>query len=120
MVARRTPEEASLLDILIDGFEKNEILGGFHWRDLPLPDAALAIEKFESLVAEARRWKGEPSRLEIRANRRQAAWTDLEIRQSGRGIRVLVKAPRFDDWWNDPLTWIGDPMGGVRGWTEDE
>lgn len=35
MVAQRAPEDATLLDVLIDGFEKNEILDGFHWRSLP-------------------------------------------------------------------------------------
>lgn len=120
MAKKRTTEEASLLDILVDGFEKNEVLDGFHWRDLPLPSTALAVEKFDSLVAEAQRWKGEPSRLETRADRRQAAWTDLDIRQKGPGIRVLVKAPRFDDWWHDPLVWSEDPMGALRDWLHDE
>jgi hypothetical protein len=33
----KSPEDASLLDVLIDGFEKNEVLDGFHPRDLPMP-----------------------------------------------------------------------------------
>lgn len=32
---RRSPEDASLLDVLIDGFERNEILAGFHCGQLP-------------------------------------------------------------------------------------
>lgn len=120
MAERKTPSDASLLDILVDGFERNEILGGFHWRDLPMPSAALAAEKFESLVREARRWKGEPSRHETRADRRWAAWPDLEFRQAGRGIRVLVKAPRFDDWWHQAETWAGDPMSAVSDWIREQ
>ena len=30
MTARKTPGDATLLDILVDGFEKNEVLEGFH------------------------------------------------------------------------------------------
>ncbi len=120
MVVRQTPERASLLDILIDGFEKNETLGQFHWRELPLANAVLAVEKFESLVAEARRWKGDPVRLDAAADRRRAAWTDLDIRQAGRGVCVLVKAPRFDDWWHDSAIWTDDPMGPVRDWVHRE
>lgn len=120
MTKGKTREEASLLDILIDGFEKNETLRGFHWRDLPLPSVALAVEKFEALVDEARRWKGETLHHETRGERRRAAWADLEIRQAGRGIRVLVKAPRFDDWWHHPRTWADDPMGSVSDWMHEE
>jgi hypothetical protein len=115
MVAGKAAEEASLLDILVDGFESNEVLGGFHCRDLPLLSEALAVEKFEALVAEAKRWKGEPV-LETRTDRREAAWADLTIRQAGRGIRLLIKTPRFDAWWHAPATWADDPMGPLRVW----
>lgn len=30
MTARKIPDDATLLDILVDGFEKNEVLEGFH------------------------------------------------------------------------------------------
>jgi hypothetical protein len=92
------PEHAGLLDILVD---------------LPLPSPALAMRRFDSLVDEACRWKGEPLRRETRGDGRRAIWADLEIWQSGRGIRVLVRAPRFDGWWHDPATWADDPMGAV-------
>jgi hypothetical protein len=42
MRGETTQEGATLLDVLIDGFEKNEIMDGFHWRDLPMPDEARA------------------------------------------------------------------------------
>ena len=32
--------DASVRDVLIDGFEKNEILDGFHLRELPWPGEA--------------------------------------------------------------------------------
>jgi hypothetical protein len=82
---RTNPEDATLLDVLIDGFEKNEILGGFHWRELPMPDDAAAARTFALFTDEARRWKGEPDRLEDGASRRLASWPDIEIRQAGRG-----------------------------------
>jgi hypothetical protein len=102
-------KDATLLDVLIDAFEKNETLNGFHWRDLPMPDEQAAVRKFASLTEEARRWKGHPVLTEEGA-RRMAGWSDLEIRQAGRGIMVRVRAPRFD-WWHDSATWQGDPMG---------
>src|SRR5256885_1206644 len=49
----RRREDVTLLDVLIDGFEKNEILDGFHWRDLPMPDEDAAVRKFASLSQQA-------------------------------------------------------------------
>src|SRR5438094_3048114 len=91
-------EQATLLDVLIDGFEKNEMMGGFHWRTLPMPDESAATSKFASLADEGTRWKGPPARFHDEAPRRLAAWPDLEIRQAGRrdgagsraGVRPLV------------------------------
>jgi hypothetical protein len=119
---RRTTsqEDATLLDVLIDGFEKNEVLHGFHWRDLPMQDEDAAVRKFGALVDEARRWKGPPSRLEEEPPRRIAAWADLEIRQVGRGIMVRARAPSFADWWHERKTWEGDPMGPIYDWLEAE
>ena len=120
MTRGTSQEAATLLDILIDGFEKNEIWGGFHLRDLPMPDEAAAVRKFGSLVEEARRWKGQPTRLEEEAPRRLAAWPDLEIRQAGRGVQVRARAPWFDAWWHDKQTWEGDPMGAIRDWLRED
>lgn len=46
MPGEKHPADATLLDVLIDGFEKNEVLRGFHGRLLPMPDEAAAVEKF--------------------------------------------------------------------------
>lgn len=108
--------DATLLDVLIDGFEKNEILFGFHWRNLPMPDEAAAIAKFTQLAAEATRWKGEPDRRNTDGPQRIVAWHDLEVRQVGRGIMVRVRAPWFDGWWHESATWEGDPMGPLYAW----
>jgi hypothetical protein len=117
---RATPEDASLLDVLIDGFEKNEVLRGFHWRTLPARDEAAAIEKYESLVAEARAWKGTPLNQRRDGPRNITQWRDLQIRQLGRGVIVLVRAPRFSDWWHDEKTWRGDPFGPIYEWLAEE
>ena len=119
---RRTTsqEDATLLDILIDGFEKNEILDGFHWRTLPMPDEDAAVRKFGALVDEARRWKGQPARLQEEPPRRVAAWPDLEIRQVGRGIMVRARAPWFDTWWHERKSWEDDPIGPIYEWLEAE
>jgi hypothetical protein len=113
-------EDATLLDILIDGFEKNEIWGGFHVRNLPMPDEAAAIRKFGALVDEATRWKGPPERLQEEPRRRLAAWPDLDIRQAGRGVMVGARAPWFDSWWHQKQTWEGDPMGAIRAWLDED
>jgi hypothetical protein len=115
-----TQEDATLLDVLIDGFEKNEVLDGFHWRDLPMSDEGAAIRKFTALTEEARRWKGSPSRLEEDGPRRLAAWPDLEIRQIGRGVMVRARAPWFSAWWHDAQTWKDDPMGPIYEWIEED
>jgi len=115
-----TQAEATLMDVLIDGFEKNEVLDGFHWRDLPMPDEDAAVQKFTSLMEEARRWKGLPIRKEEGPARRLAAWPDLEIRQAGRGVMVRARAPWFNAWWHDEQTWQGDPMGAIHTWITEE
>jgi len=116
----RKPQDATLLDVLIEGFEKNEVLRGFHWRDLPMPDEASAIRKFAMLADEAGRWKGRPLRSEESAGRRLITWSDLEIRQSGRGVMVRVKTPSFNNWWNEPATWAESPMREIFDWIEEE
>jgi hypothetical protein len=120
MPAGEPRSDVTLLDLLIDGFEKNEIMGGFHWRSLPLPDEAAAVRKYASLADEATRWKGEPLRREERDERRLVAWEDLEIRQAGRGVMVRARAPWFDRWWHEPTTWRGNPMGAIFDWIEQE
>lgn len=113
-------EAATLLDILIDGFEKNEVFGGFHRRELPMPDESAAARKFHALAEEAQCWKGPPERMQRDGMRRIAAWPDLEIRQAGRGVMVLARAPRFNAWWDNEQTWEDDPMGEVRAWLHEE
>jgi hypothetical protein len=124
MVHGKRQADVTLLDVLIDGFEKNEIFDGFHWRDLPMPDEEAAARKFESLVEEARRWKGPPAReqtqTQTQPSRRVAAWPDLEIWQAGRGIRVRALAPWFDGWWHERSTWQDDPMGPIWAWLDEE
>jgi hypothetical protein len=120
MASDKPPENLTLLDVLIDAFEKNEILDGFHWRSLPMPDEAAAVRKFASLSDEAARWKGSHVRYEEREHRRLVAWDDLEIRQAGRGVMVRARAPRLDGWWHDRATWEGDPMGALYDWIREE
>ena len=109
----KRPEDATLLDVLIDGFEKNEVLDGFYWRELPMPDEGAAVRKFTDFADEALRWKGPPLRNEESSLRRLAAWPDFELRQSGRAIMLRARPPGFHNWWHDPATWTGDPMGPI-------
>ncbi len=115
-----SPADATLLDVLIDGFEKNEIDGGFHYRDLPMPDEPSAVMKFEALSAEAVRWMGAPVEEQHVGPRRRVRWPGLQILQAGRGIRVRVRQSHFSDWWHGAETWKGDPLGEVRAWLEEE
>ncbi len=119
MKAGTSQDDSTLLDILIDGFEKNEVMDGFHWRQLPLRDEAAAVRKFAALSDEARAWKGAPMREEKQDGRRISAWPDLEIRQIGRGIMVRARAPGFR-WWHDAETWRDDPIGPLYAWVEEE
>jgi hypothetical protein len=114
-----TPEDATLLDVLVDGFEKNEVMRGFHWRTLPMRDELAAVRKYESLVAEARAWKGAPVEESSQGKRRSARWNDLQVRQLGRGVMVLARAPRFDDWWHAEDTWRDDPFGPMYEWLDE-
>ncbi len=79
-IMRATSQEAAtLLDILIDGLEKNEVFGGFRRRELPMPDEGAAARTFDARAEEAQRWKGPPERQQEGAMRRPVAWPDLEL-----------------------------------------
>ena len=120
MAPAKTQMDATLLDVLIDGFEKNEVIDGFHWRKLPMPDEDSAIAKFESLTDEARRWKGIPERSEEHDARRLMAWSGMEIRQAGRAVLIRVRAPMFGHWWHDVRTWRGEPTRALFDWISTE
>jgi hypothetical protein len=115
-----TPDDATLLDILIDGFEKNEINNGFHWRVLPLLGDEAAARKFTSLLAEASHWQGEPERVQDGTARQIASWPKMEIRRAGRSVLVRVRAPLFHSWWHDEATWEDDPTGAIFDWVAEE
>jgi len=74
MTTCNQPQNATLVDLLIDGFEKYEMLGGFHMRTLPLPDDAAAARKFGEFFEEARRGKGESLHAEATAERQLVRW----------------------------------------------
>jgi hypothetical protein len=112
-------EEVTSIDLLVDGFEKNEVFGGFHWRELPMADVAAAERKFAALFEELRRWKGSPASMREDSSTRVATWSDVELRQCGRGVLLRIVAPRFD-WWNEDATWTDDPMGTVVQSLADE
>lgn len=116
----RTPPEASLLDVIIDGTERwGESLRGFTDRELPMPDEASAIERFDAFAREGLAWKGIPTDEQREGPRRFVRWPDLEIRQAGRGIMVLVRVAGFGDWWHARDTWAGNPMGPLRAWRHE-
>jgi hypothetical protein len=100
-------DQLTLLDVLIDGFRKNEILDGYHMRDLTLPNEAKAIGVFGSFE-EATRWQGAPLRTFERARRRLAAWRNFDIRQLGRHLVVRVWSPWMRDWRYDVTTTDAD------------
>ncbi|MEL7313093.1 MAG: hypothetical protein AAFN07_16370 [Pseudomonadota bacterium] len=110
------PSEATLIDVLIDGFEKNEVSNGWHVRQLPLRDEETASEKFAQFVSEARSWKGPPEELIDEGHRRRAHWHRLEIIQAGLGLMIRVRAPRFGEWWHKDETWSWEPMNEVDKW----
>jgi len=118
MRTTRSQDGATLLDILIDGFEKNESLGRFH-REPAMPEEGAAMRKFHALVEEARHRKGAPVRLQDDAMRRLAVWPDRETRRAGRGVMVLARAPGSGAWWHDEQTWDSDPMEAVRAWVRE-
>ena len=113
-------QEVTLLDLLIDGFEKNEVFKGFHRRVLPMPDEESARERFSALAAEAERWQGPPLRKRYESSPRFAVWADLQILQARRAVVVRVRAPRFSTWWNEAKTWEGGPLGALDDWVLPE
>ena len=115
----KPPQDTTLLELLIDGFEKNEVLGGFHMRTLPLPDEATAAGKFAEFIDEVRRWKGEPATGISTPERQLAAWSDMEIRQAGRGVMVRVRQPRFE-WWHLAASWADHPMQQIYDWIDED
>lgn len=120
MTRAKTPGDATLLDVLVDGFEQNELLDGYYWRQLPLPDEQAAAKKFASLSEEVRRWKGPPARTDARGAWRLHAWPDLELAVAGRGIVLRIRSPQFADWWHDERNWQNDPLSDAFAWIARE
>jgi hypothetical protein len=115
----KTQHDVTLIDILVDGFEKNEVPDGTHWRQLPMPDEASAIAKFASLVDEGARWQGKSPVLTETGKRRKAAWDGLDIRQTGLAIHVRVKTPWFNAWWHD-AKWDHESFDDLYAWLREE
>jgi hypothetical protein len=111
--------DVTLIDLLMDGFEKNESIDNWFWRQLPAPDDATAIRKFEEFAAEGRRWKGAPLESVSDSDRRAVVWSDLQIRQQGRGVIVAGKSEHIAPVWYESNTWNGDPMGDVFAWLSE-
>jgi hypothetical protein len=117
-IETKPQKDVTLIDILVDGFEKNEILHGMHWRQLPMPDEASAIAKFATLVDAATRWKGAPVLTES-GKRRKAAWDGFDIRQTGLAIYVRIKAPWFNCWWHD-AAWDDESFDDLHAWLRED
>src|SRR5262245_260322 len=90
VMTTQTNDDLTLMDVLIDGFEKNESLGGTYWRQIPMTDEGAAARKFQALVGEMARWKGEPTSVVETGKRRIARWDGIDIRQTGIAILVRV------------------------------
>jgi hypothetical protein len=43
-------------------------------------------------------------------------WSDLQVRQKGRGVLVAGKSGNIASLWYADSTWNGDPMGDVFDW----
>jgi hypothetical protein len=113
-------DDVTLIGLLLDGFEKNESIRGWHWRELPAPEEATAIAKFQEFAAEARRWKGEPRATVSESARRAVVWDDFQIRQQGRGVLVAGKSGGIGALWHADGTWKDDPMADVYDWFSSE
>jgi hypothetical protein len=112
--------QATFLDIVIDGFEKNEVFYGFHHRVIPIESEERARSKYDALTAEVTAWKGPPIRVISESGRQLAAWPDVELRQAGRGILIRVRAPWFGCWWDSDEIWTGNPLDQVYDWLAEE
>lgn len=118
MTDRRRPEDSTLLDILIDGFEKNEVLGGMHLRRLPLPSAEAGRAVFDRFVAEASTWQGAPTDVRDEGHRAVVRWPDLEIWWAGRGIHIRARSS-VRHWWHALSTWADDPTEAVWAFRDE-
>ncbi len=110
------PEDTSLLTVLMDGFEKNESMGGRFWRQLPLKDAGLASRKYLEFRDELMRWKGPPKLEDSGVGFQRADWGDIRMKQAGRGVMIWVRAAGVSSWWHRRETWAGDPMAEAWEW----
>lgn len=98
-----SPQEATLLDVLMDGFEggqgSQEVRLGWRERALPLPSLEAAGGKYIELVEEARRWFDSDGVECVEGGRRCTVWPRLRIAQAWRGVVVLALYSDFDAWW---------------------
>ena len=76
------PEDTSLLAALADCFEKNECLGGWFMRQLPLADAPAAARKYREFRAELVRWKGPPLAEDEGPDWQRADWGEIRMKRA--------------------------------------
>jgi hypothetical protein len=110
------PEDMSLLGVLMDCFEKNEIWDGWFLRRLPLADATTAARKYREFRDELVRWKGAPRAEETGETWRRSDWGDIRVKQAGRGIMIWARSDGVSDWWHESESWQGDPLAEAWHW----
>ena len=110
------PEETSLLGVLIDCFEKNEMLEGWFMRQLPLADPQTAARKYRAFRDELVRWKGPPMAEDEGEGWQRADWGDIRMKHAGRGIMIWVRQAGVSKWWHEDETWADDPLAKVWDW----
>lgn len=110
------PEETSLLGMLADCFEKNELIEGWFRRELPLADPPAAGRKYREFREELVRWKGRPQAEDAGPGWQRADWGDIRMKQAGRGIMVWLRSAGVSQWWHESRIWAGDPLADAWEW----
>lgn len=107
----------SLLTALVDGFEQNEIVDGWHPRTCPFASDDAARVAFRLWAMEITRWLGEGRAIGDRA----VEWPkQLRMKRDGPCVGIWIRADfDFRERWHSRAMWQGGRCDGAMEW-EDE
>lgn len=109
----------SLLQAVAFWFEKNEVVAGWSQRIVPMETEDEARETFANWVQELSRWKGTTA-TEVRESGQRAQWSDIRIKQQGRGVGLWIRYGQITEIWAEvEQDWDDDACAHVYRWEWD-
>ena len=114
-----TNEDLTLLAVLSQCFEVDEMIDGYHLRTAPFGSETVAVARFAQWKSEIEHWLGPREGEDAGGDGedwQRAWWPDLRMKRTGRGIAFWVRSARVERWWHDTELWEDPGLDGLWQW----